>query len=521
MNNLAIYEGGGGREGTNFARDSRTIYQTMRADPQNQRLEGFGPWEFVKLLGTRLTGEAREVHNAYVDEWAPGDRTNPNFRRARSAERKRALWKIYRRDRCTWISLRGQAGFEREPEEPDFPEPDDLEHFLFDLQDRFRSSTTQNLKSIHDFKTKKNEGIEQMFARFNLIARPLENESPPAITKNQITTHYVHHLAAILKPEDMRDLERLMQDSERRRTEEGRRPLDRHHIHAMALRQDREIVIRQTRLRAAGIVSAPQPSIQDRLTNKLANRLGEQPTDKNTELPRPKGRHDERERRTCNNCLIRGHLQKDCTNPTAEKVKEEMRNLKRPSLENGGATERVVLARTAATDGGRGRGAGRGGGRAGGRGAGRGINPRNPHMTENATCAYCHTPNHTEAQCWRKNPHLRPGANLAALSRAGELNDREWEAEHLARERRQKALEDARDEREALKDEGERMDHADARGNGQYMYIAREELTIAADRNQPQNQGPKILLEPIDDDVSQYIIASVSWCTTRLDEDTW
>ena len=87
-----------------------------------------------------------------------------------------------------------------EPQEPDFPEPDDLEDFLFDLQDRFRSSTTQNLVSIHDFKTKAKEGIEQMFARFNLIARPLENESPPAITENQITTHYVHHLSAILKP---------------------------------------------------------------------------------------------------------------------------------------------------------------------------------------------------------------------------------------------------------------------------------------------------------------------------------
>ena len=86
-----MYEGGGGRDGANFSRDARTIYLTMRADPTNQRLEGFGQWEYVKLLGTRLKGEAREVHNSYVDEWTPGDRTNPNFRRARRAERKRAL----------------------------------------------------------------------------------------------------------------------------------------------------------------------------------------------------------------------------------------------------------------------------------------------------------------------------------------------------------------------------------------------------------------------------------------------
>ena len=92
-------------------------------------------------------------------------------------------------------------------------------------------------------------------------------------------------------------------------------------------------------------------------------------------------------------------------------------------------------------------------------------------MTENATCAYCHTPNHTEEQCRRKNPHLQPGANLAAIRQAGFLNDREWEAKHLARERRQKALEDARDEREAEKEFGHNMDNVIERGNGQYMFV--------------------------------------------------
>ena len=234
-----------------------------------------------------------------------------------------------------------------------------------------------------------------------MIARPIENEYPPTLTENQITTHYVHHLQSILKPDDFRDLERLMQDSERRRTEEGRRPLNRHHIHEMALRQDREIIIRQTRLRAAGIVSAPNPPMNERLTHKLGDRLGEPNKDKNVTRAAPKGRTDERERRTCNNCLERGHLMKDCTNPTADKVKEEMFNRKR-AQENDTKSERPVLARTAATEAARGRGNGRGGGRAGGRGgrgAGRGVNPNNPHMTENATCAYCHTPNHTEQQC--------------------------------------------------------------------------------------------------------------------------
>ena len=100
-------------------------------------------------------------------------------------------------------------------------------------------------------------------------------------------------------------------------------------------------------------------------------------------------------------------------------------------------------------------------------------------MTENATCAYCHTPNHTEQQRWRKNPHLRPGANLAAVRQIGLLNDREWEAEHLAWERRQKALEDARDERAAEKDARE-MANANERGNGQYMFSTSEEMEFSA-----------------------------------------
>ena len=70
---------------------------------------------------------------------------------------------------------------------------------------------------------------------------------------------------------------------------------------------------------------------------------------------------------------------KDCTNPTADKVKEDMFNHKRPSSENEMKNDRPVLARTAATEAGRGREAGRGGGRIGGRGrgAGRGVNPNN------------------------------------------------------------------------------------------------------------------------------------------------
>ena len=93
-------------------------------------------------------------------------------------------------------------------------ESDDLEDLIFDLQGRFRSSTTQNLISIHGFQPHSNEGLERMFARFNLIARPLE-EHPPTITADQITTHYVHHLETTLKADELKELERQISDAER------------------------------------------------------------------------------------------------------------------------------------------------------------------------------------------------------------------------------------------------------------------------------------------------------------------
>ena len=68
---------------------------------------------------------------------------------------------------------------------------------------------------------------------------------------------------------------------------------------------------------------------------------------------------------------------------------------------------------------------------------------------------------------------------MATARQIGLLNDREWEAGQLARERRQKALEDARDEREDEKEDGD-MDDAAERGNGQYMLAAVGELELNA-----------------------------------------
>ena len=89
MENIVTYSGGGGSVQSIYYKDARSTYLAMRDDPMRQRIEGFGEWEFLRLLAPTVTREVREVHNAYMDEWNFKNRANPNFRRARRAERLR------------------------------------------------------------------------------------------------------------------------------------------------------------------------------------------------------------------------------------------------------------------------------------------------------------------------------------------------------------------------------------------------------------------------------------------------
>ena len=76
---------------------------------------------------------------------------------------------------------------------------------------------------------------------------------------------------------------------------------------------------------------------------------------------------------------------------------------------------------------------------------------------------------------------MRPGANLVVLRQTGQNNNREWEAEQLARKRRQKNLEDAHDKRAAEEDERENMEGEDAVRHHQYMFAPSSELVQSAD----------------------------------------
>ena len=101
-----------------------------------------------------------------MDEWNYDDRSNPTGnQRARRAERAQVLWRTHRRDRKAFLTLRRQSGITMEPMAPLVRGPNDSEDSFFDLQGQFRSSTTQNLVSIHAFQLHANEGLERMFVR--------------------------------------------------------------------------------------------------------------------------------------------------------------------------------------------------------------------------------------------------------------------------------------------------------------------------------------------------------------------
>ena len=53
--------GGGGTDQSAFMRNARTIYNRLKLDLNNHRMEGFGELEFVEMLGV-----AREVHIAFL-----------------------------------------------------------------------------------------------------------------------------------------------------------------------------------------------------------------------------------------------------------------------------------------------------------------------------------------------------------------------------------------------------------------------------------------------------------------------
>lgn len=81
---------------------------------------------------------------------------------------------------------------------PSENEPRDLERFFDDFEARFKSSTTKNLTTMRNFKPALNETPERMFAQYNMLCKPLEDEEPRVMTKDQLKTTFQCNLHLIL-----------------------------------------------------------------------------------------------------------------------------------------------------------------------------------------------------------------------------------------------------------------------------------------------------------------------------------
>ena len=162
-----------------------------------------------------------------------------------------------------------------------------------------------------------------------MLAKPLEEEYPRVMTQDQLKTTYHFNLGLILSVTESECLNKDVRDDERDRVAKGLEPLTRYEIHEMILQQTREKVVALTKLRVVGL-SQPQESEHAGLRKqaKLREEGGHQ--DPFHAAPRPDGK----EKRTCNNYGIKGHIAQNCTSPTplAETLPE--REGKKQQLEN-------------------------------------------------------------------------------------------------------------------------------------------------------------------------------------------
>ena len=472
MEGINKYSGiGGGTTQKSFKQDTKAVYNKMLRDHREHLLAGFGQWEFLGLLGPRMQGEARAVHVAFMERWDFEDADNQDLEVAQDAERRRQLWRDYRRDNTAYMTLRAQSGFTHAPAPPDENEPRDLERFFDDLEARFKSSSTENLSAMQNFKPLAQETPERMFARFNVLAKPLEEEHPRVMTQDQLKTTYHFNLGLILSETESECLNKDVRDEERDRVAKGMEPLTRYEIHEMILRQMREKVVALTKLRAVGL---SQPQEAERVGLRKQAKFREEGGHQDPFHAAP--RHDSKEKRICNICGIKGHIARNCTSSTSLAEALPEREGKRQELENEekqaakprlNAHDRLGPSQGTAAIRGRGNGK-----------SGRPVNPRNPHMTAGVICTHCGTENHSAAQCWTLHPELCPhpkreNVMMARHEESNRVAYRAWETEQEEREERCQRYERERDQKELLRQEEE--DAPMQEGNQQFMAARTEE----------------------------------------------
>lgn len=325
--------------------------------------------------------------------------------------------------------MRTNSGMVVRPAEPIEHEPSDINRFFDQLETRFKSSSTENLISIQNLKALKRETPERMFSWFNQLCKPLEEERPRVMIKEQLKTMYVYQLHCILESADSDILSTEIREMERKRVKRGRQPLSRYDIHNMVLAQQTEKVVELTKLRAVGLETVQR---SDRAAERRPRERNEPEP---VVVPAPRLRRPDD--RVCHLCSQSGHLARNC--PLAAVGGDHLPEPKgkRPATSAGGSTPKKPINDRLEPLGDQPIANGvKGGSR-----RGRGVNPRNSHHTANVVCDNCKKPNHTSAQCWRLHPELSPfpKKEQALMSKTEDDVDikfKKWEIDQNARERR-------------------------------------------------------------------------------------
>lgn len=88
------------------------------------------------------------------------------------------------------------------------------------------------------------------------------------MTTDQVKTCFLRHLNPILSPSKNSKVIRSIREAKLENVDSGRDPLTRHDIHTLALKQDREEVVEQAKIRVEGIVSLSRILVKDKLGNR-------------------------------------------------------------------------------------------------------------------------------------------------------------------------------------------------------------------------------------------------------------
>ena len=115
----------------------------------------------------------------FIEKWDYRDDTNPYYNEALARETKRAMWRVYYKNKAVFDLRQIQVATVGEPPvRPDqltiaIKEPDELDEFLDIIQDTFQAASAVYLDDLNAFKPHPLESLLKMADRFDEVAIPL------------------------------------------------------------------------------------------------------------------------------------------------------------------------------------------------------------------------------------------------------------------------------------------------------------------------------------------------------------